>query len=642
MIMTHVRRRSRLLVVLPLLLSLVACGGSGDDGSGQQLLDPNNLSGGGGTTVTSGTLVIKGPNAESSGNLVVEAGTTTANFTATLRSGNAIGTGAGIKDKFIRLQVDAGSVLGKIAGRPDNQGGAATDANGIARFSYIAAEDVTETQTVTISASVDLGTTDSPNLVEQTFQLLVVPPPPPKLTITRSDGLTSGNLQVETGSFTSGFITTLRTDESSPTAIRDTRVDFTLTNCRADAEISAPPTNPGSTSANTNGSGQVSFAFTAPADLTRAITCTITARATVNTQQTEAAFDVVVKKAPLPLIQLDGPASIAPGVANAGFTADVTFEDGRPLQSPPCIQFSASGATITPPAEQCSSGVFGNLAEDLPLAFSVQPPANTTTDTVVSITATVKINGQTATDTFNTTVKPDSFKFINPLTDNTPVTVGLENPQPLGFEWKRAQGIPQGGGQGVNGRIRLTLDGEGFFVLNNNPLAEGDSAEVTTSEASSGNFVETISVASNRRGQASIAATEVGGSRTARRLVQFIDRATSMNASAQPALITCFPFANRFSTINVDVRNQAGDPAAGVDVVFAVTTSTDSAGNNERIFPLTQTTDSNGKASATYEAGRNSGTATVTVRTQTGGVQNLRDVVIQGGTTATTKCANDP
>lgn len=449
-----------------------------------------------------------------------------------------------------------------------------------------------------------------------------------QLTLTGPGMVPSGSLEVEAGSLTTGFIASLRTTAGQPIAGR-------FISLRPERGfVNAPPTRANSGGGNTDANGQLSFAYQAPDDITRRTVIPVVASTTLTTGGTaiEQTYELAVIPAPPPVITLTCPANAAPGIANTGYSVLVERQNGQQIPQA-CITLSTTGGTISPPSSTTceSTGVAGNTTNDAGrFNFSFMPPTTVTADTVMTLTATTTIAGETVSKSCQTTARADTFQFTSPQA-GTPIVVGSESREPLRFQWTRS---PQtaGGEQGVAGTVTLQITGGGRLVFNDDPFSESQSISANTSTASNGDFVRPVSVFSNNSGQATISARDQANGRVTNVIVQFVDSPAEINLDATPLTVQTSPNNGRFSNLVVTVLNQAGAPITGVDVDFLLVTPASSS-VNERVFPQRQTTDASGQAKSRYEAGPTAGTAQVQVRVEGGGLSNLREITVVAPTT---------
>ncbi len=444
-----------------------------------------------------------------------------------------------------------------------------------------------------------------------------------QLTLVGPGAVPSGSLEVEAGSLTTGFVATLRSATGQPVAGRFISLK------PASGFVNAPPSRANSGGATTDAAGQVAFSYQAPDSVTRRTIVALVASTTVATGGTaiEQTYEIAVVPAAPPVLTLTCPANAAPGVANAGYFALVEKQNGEQVPAA-CITLTASGGTLSPPpSTTCdATAAAGNETNDAGrFNFSFTPPANVATDTVLTLTATTTVSGQSVSKTCQTTARADTFQFTAPEA-GTPIVVGSENKEPLHFQWTRS---PQtaGGARGVAGTLTLQISGGGRLVFNDDPFSESQSISANTSTASNGDFERPVSVFSNNSGQSTITAREQTTGRTATVIVQFVDSPGEINLDATPLQVQTSPNTGRFSNLVVTVLNQAGSPITGVDVDFLLVTPASSS-VNERVFPQRQTTDASGQAKSRYEAGPTAGSAQVQVRVEGGGLSNLREITV--------------
>ena len=581
--------------------AIAAC--STDDSVGSGLLDPGGGSGG---TVDPDNvnLRILGPGSAGSGGVAVVSACTESGFIAELTDGG----GDGIPKVFVRVRPDLGSVK---ASNGSSNGGATTDAQGRARFDYIAPANVTRNDIDVLVASV---TIDDVVVNSDDFEVEVVPGPPPELSIIGPAA--SGALKVPAGTTRTGFIAEVTPGESC-----QPREGHTVSFQTNLGEINAPPDDFASFSGTTDRFGEVEFSYTAPDTVSASTRVMIRAEASVSRQTDTATYALSVEP---PTLSFTGPNDAAPGRVRTGFQLQLTRSDGIALQGEKISVTSSVQGTISdtnpnPSAERFVTDAFGRIN------FSFKPPVSITTETVATLTATV--TGTPLTRSFDLTIKPDTFLFTAPDA-GTPIPVGVNNRQPLNFSWRTAT---SDGGAPVQGTLKLTTDSPtALFVVNDDPQNPVDSVVVNTN--SSGTFAFPVAIYSNSSEFVTITARDQAATQRQTTLtVQFVDQPGTtpghVNLVVDPLQVETSTTTQNKATIEFTVLNEAFEPIAGQDVSFTLVQSA-SGDNLERIFPGGGTTDGQGQARSEYFSGRSAGTARIRACVVSVGRCQERDVEV--------------
>ncbi|WP_353251528.1 hypothetical protein [Salinisphaera sp. PC39] len=299
---------------------------------------------------------------------------------------------------------------------------------------------------------------------------------------------------------------------------------------------------------------------------------------------------------------LDGPSGIAPG-STANFTATLLDEDDLPPPAPGVF------IDVQPTAGQIVPEGGGNTDGDGVLNFSYIAPGGNFNGTI-TITATVTQDDQTITDTIPVTVQSNVFRFTAPL-ENANVRVG-ENTE-VRFQWTV-------GGQGVTiddelpystekaKPIQLEVTGGGGGgKLSANGSAPTAVVSIATND---GSFAGTVELTSDTMGgEATLTASANG--QTATLPILFVGEPQSVEVSVSETSVP----ARGFTLITANVRDEAGNDLTGIPLEFGISRCAGGGispcGDGEEVLPVDRTTNADGKATSSYFASSDKGSAQV-------------------------------
>lgn len=374
---------------IAVLAVLLIAGCSTDDTvSGGGLLNLDNPP----VDPSSATLRVIGPNNTGSGGVSVTAGCSQTGFIAEFLDGN----GKGIANAFVRIVSDLGTVR-SADGR--STGGATTDAQGRARFTYIAPSDVLGSDIDTLQPT--SGIDDTP-VQGDPFEVQLSAGPAPTLTLLGPGGVASGNLAVPADTLVAGFTAQVRPGASCQPREGHT-VNFTVTQGRIDA----PSGNVATFSGKTNASGLLDFDYLTPDFVTRPTDFTIKATTSVSRQSATANY--VVRVLP-PQISLSGPDQAFPADTRQGYRLRLTKADGTPIPGEQ-VTITASQGTIRHQRTTANQPAFTTDSAG-EIRFSYTPPAGIDRQTLATITAESQDLGVSAD--LLVTIEPDQIQLSGP------------------------------------------------------------------------------------------------------------------------------------------------------------------------------------------------------------------------------------
>lgn len=286
--------RQLLSVPLLFLAGLLSACTTGDD-TGSGLIDQDDSSD------TTWTLAVTGPDDADSGTLTVEAGDLTTGFVATLEDSD----GDPVEDQYITVQASTGTI--NAPPTESNTGGDDTDENGEVSFSYQAPTELSSSQTVTITASVTLPSSQGGGTLETTYTLDLEPEAAPDVTITGPD-------QVAPGLENDGYTVTV-SKASNGNPIADACVTLDVGTSASISPSADTTCTTGSSGWTTDDDGDVAFAVTPNSSLSDGDTLTITASATVDDEEGTATKSLTVASDIFSLIAPEDSSTIEAGTS---------------------------------------------------------------------------------------------------------------------------------------------------------------------------------------------------------------------------------------------------------------------------------------------------------------------------------------
>jgi len=344
-------------------------------------------------------LSIRGPGAQPSGTVTLQAGQSARGFTA------AVVDSVNDPVPDITLTFTAKNDTDVTTGRVRTPQGNITDANGLLSFDYTSPSTIREESDVTITAT---GNANG-NPLTAGFIVVVTPPPPdpvaPTLTVTAPNG---SRQTVAALSTTDGFVATLL-DETG-TGVSGTTVNLTLTDSGsndAGTLLTASGGTPTRTSFVTNSNGEIRFRYKAPrASTTQRVTLDASYRFGTDTIEAQAPVVLTVTKISAPVLTAEGPngepsgaIQIATGTPITGLLATLVDGNGEPVVARQ-LSFTPSVGTVTTPNGLSTDGV-GQVE------FDYRAPAGVTTSTNVTIRVDAAgVDGVNPTASYNLTVTP--------------------------------------------------------------------------------------------------------------------------------------------------------------------------------------------------------------------------------------------
>lgn len=506
-------------------------------------------------------LTLIGPGGVASGDLEVSAGAIATGFLASVRPG----TNCQPRDGH---QVNLTVLQGRIDAPPGdiNSGGGPTESGGLLEFDFTAPDFITSPTDITIQGTATVARqTDRANYVVRVL--------PPVITITGPDTAFPGDTR-------QGFRLTLARSDGQPLA--DQRVNLSATQ----GTLRHMRTSSSQSNFTTDAFGAINFTFTPPGGIEDEVTVTIQAQAF------DLGIDADVLVTVLPNeLKLTGPADAFPGEDRSGFRAKLTLADGRVVPDEQ-LNITASQGAVT---HDRSSSSPGNFRTDTfgEIDFIYTPPSDIVDTTNVTITATA--NDSAVERDIVVTVRPHTFRFTSPGA-NQPISVGVDNAEPLLFEWQTAAG------DGVQGTVNLSSSSNDARFLVNTDVESRGRSTATVETDSSGQFRAPVSIFSNFSEFVTITATDADNGRQIARLpLQFVDspgtHPDSAILTATPAAIDATTNPGATADLLFRVTNDANEPIDGLDVVFELVGG--STHPNEEIFPIGGTT-RKGEARSTY------------------------------------------
>lgn len=393
--------------------------------------------------------------------------------------------------------------------------------------------------------------------------------------------------------------------------------------------INAPENLSGTDGAETDGTGQINFAFLPPGDITESRTIKITAKAELGNRTVDAVYSVAVTPDTFQFIEPTNGSSSVIGVQNAiPLQLQWTRREGnRSVGVGSNVQLTSDGGffvingSALPPGEAVVLATDGDKAGAFPTPVAIasserglvtvsasdEEVAERRTEVIVQFLdqpATIVLDA----DALSVEASPASARFSN-------LTARVQN----------ARSEPVAG-------IEITFS-----------LLKAISSNVNERVSPSGGVTNNDGTAASRyeagpiNGAAVIQACVSGGVICNSREIKVVNGVdspvgpgsvpSSVVLDAVPASVTKFPSASRFSTVTTRVSNAAGQPLANVQLVFALTTKAGTS-VNERLLPASALTAADGTAIFQYEAGPDVGAAVVQACVRSTTVCGARQITV--------------